>query len=121
MYHLSVISNFSSLLLITAVAMLLQPITAVYNKDGTINRHVDLDGMFCNGPLPSGQYGKSFIAKGPGARIAKERLENGIGAMKWSAENFTSLAHLCTAHGNLNGNMGGIVRISTPFCWAIGL
>jgi hypothetical protein len=71
--------------------------------------------MICAGPLPPGKYGPSFRKGEPPKSIFGE-----YGSGKdWSAKNFTGLADLCTANGNPQGNMGGIVRISTPDFWAM--
>ena len=90
------------------VVVLLQPeiATALIDFD-------DPHRMFCRGELPPGKYGESFYTEGKERRM-KMKLGKMRVAMNWSAKNFTSLADLCTARGNPNGNMGGVVRISIP-------
>ena len=63
------------------------------------------DRMFCRGPLPEFKYGEtwtSWSVRDSLGLIACDYLE-------WSKLNFTDLTDLCTAHGNIEGNMGGMV------------
>jgi hypothetical protein len=97
------------------VVVLLQPEIATALVDFN-----DPHRMFCRGELPQGTYGEHFYTAGK-ERKMKTRLGKKRVTTNWSAKNFTSLADLCTARGNPEGNMGGEVRISAPKCSAIGL
>jgi hypothetical protein len=63
--------------------------------------------MFCLGRLPEGRYGLTE----PSWSIRSAFKDMPCGPQAWSALNFTTLADLCTKHGNKKGNYGGAVRI----------
>ncbi len=58
---------------------------------------LDYSKIFCNGHLPKRAFG-----------VITENWS--IYDQQWSHLNFTSLADLCSAHGNPKGNMGGKVH-----------
>ena len=74
---------------------------------------IDKRRMFCDGALPRGRYGDSYSMWNIRARLAKQAQL--CGPDPWSAVNFTTLADLCTAHGNPKGNMGGMVSVIFTF------
>jgi len=84
------------------VAVLLQPKIAAAPVDFN-----DPHRIVCSGELPPGRYGESFYKEGKKRMMRMKLVQNRI-AMNWSAKNFTSLADLCTARGNPEGNMGGV-------------
>ncbi|MCJ1248584.1 hypothetical protein MMC30_005802 [Trapelia coarctata] len=65
----------------------------------SLSNSLDYRKIFCNGDLPKKKFGMITWFSKPVHP-------------QWSDKNFTSLAHLCSAHGNPKGNMGGMC---TPF------
>jgi len=64
---------------------------------------IDWSRMFCRGELPEGSYGETRFAMS-----IKTRMEViACSIDNWNKANFSSLADLCTAHGNPMGNLGG--------------
>ena len=74
---------------------------------------IDTRRMFCDGNLPRGRYGNPLPVWNIRARLA--RTSGSCRPDAWSAANFTTLADLCTAHGNRRGNMGGMVKAKFLF------
>ena len=63
----------------------------------SLSLSLDYRKVFCNGDLPRGKYGVfTFEWKPKVPRL--------------SHKNFTSLADLCSAHGNPKANLGAVVR-----------
>jgi len=65
----------------------------------SLSHSLDYTKMFCNGKLPKKKFGLITMDWRPSDP-------------QWSYKNFTSLADLCSVHGNPKGNMGGMVRES---------
>jgi hypothetical protein len=76
------------------------------NPRETPNLDLDMRRMFCHGSLPHGKYGRSV----PSWDVRRTFRAMACGPQDWSALNFTTLADLCTEHGNPDGNYGGAVR-----------
>jgi len=87
------------LCLFFSAQVLIQPIHATRSHYRMV---LDYSKVFCTGPLPKRTFG--------------EITQNwSIYNTRWSHLNFTSLADLCSAHGNPQGNMGGMVSYTqTP-------
>ncbi|MCJ1251241.1 hypothetical protein MMC30_008472 [Trapelia coarctata] len=82
-------------LLFGSIQFFIEPIDATnyqYYPDYSMN--LDYSKIFCNGDVPKRIFGE----------ITKHWNPNDN---HWSHLNFTSLAHLCSVHGNPLGNMGG--------------
>ena len=65
----------------------------------SLSQVLDYTKMFCRGDLPKRKFGLFT-------------MNWSMSNKQWSNMNFRSLAHLCTAHGNPKGNLGGVVRKS---------
>ena len=76
---------------------------------------IDYRRLFCPAELPKFPYGVSEIATWPyglsgAAFMIRDILrDEHCDYDEWSWRNFTSLTDLCSAQGNPNGNMGGVV------------
>ena len=66
---------------------------------------IDYTQMFCRGELPEGNYGEPRVAWS----IMTRKQVTAVGWENWNKHNFSSLADLCSAHGNSEGNLGGTV------------
>ena len=66
------------------------------------------DRLFCLDQLPLNKYGETEEKKG--------YRDSFLPVKDWSYMNFTSLADLCSARGNPEANMGGIVWPQRLLC-----
>ena len=95
------------------VHQLIFPISAMLDDE---LGYIDYRRLFCPAELPRVPYGPINTATWPyglsGAMyVIRDILrEQNCDYYDWSWMNFTSLADLCSAQGNPNGNMGGMVR-----------
>ena len=71
--------------------------------------HVTDDRLFCLDQLPLNRYGET--------EEKRAYRDSFLPVKNWSYMNFTSLADLCSARGNPEANMGGIVWSPKLFHW----